>query len=126
MKMIILSLGLILSFSSQAFSTCRNATNTVIYKTAQNFQQLQAAQLVDGRAVLQNIKLEDHQVKLFDRFLIDTEVRGQNTIVTSSVKIQVTKNNGEAFPKNFLNLSADKMALETTYICETIEQIIAE
>lgn len=119
-KIVFLALGLILSLNSNAFSVCRNATNTVIYKTAENFQLLQAAKLVNGRSLLQEIKLEDHQVKLFDRFILDTEIRGENTVVTSSVKIQVTKNNGEAFDRNFFNLSADKMAIETTYICEAI------
>jgi hypothetical protein len=124
MKYFIISfVSLLFSISSFAFSTCRNATNTVIYKTAPGFQELLVSERVGEASFLQAIDLNEHKIKLLNRVILDSQERDGSVITTSTVKIQVTKNDGKPFERDFSHLTNDRLAVETIYICETITDL---
>ena len=78
-----------------AFSVCRNATNTVIYKTAQDFQELMVTKNVGDTSILENLDIKKHNIELFNRVLLDSKIEENIQTVTSSVKIRITKANDE-------------------------------
>lgn len=109
--------------SAMGFSVCRNATNTVIYKTAQDFKELQVTKTVLGIQMLESLDLKKHNIELFNRVVLDSKVEENLQTITSSVKIRVTKNSGAPFENFYEDLTKDNLAVETTYICESKERL---
>jgi hypothetical protein len=116
-------LGLSLSLQVGASSLCRNATNTIIYKTAANSAELLVTDILDGQRVLKNLDLTKHNISLTERTLLGFDIDGDEVTSTSAVKIRVTKKSNRSFSPSFMDVTNDLLGLETHYICETVEKI---
>ena len=123
-KLLLTALILSACISSQASSVCRNAMNSVIYKTAGDFAQLQVTDILNDQRVLKTLDLSKHDILLSQRRLLDLRLENDEIVSTSSVSIRVTKKNGELFPSSFMDLSEDLSALQTMYICQSRESAL--
>jgi|GEM_PF-3920036 len=127
MTFIKISFILILSLTAHANSfegqVCRNADNSIIYKTTDIWSSLVAKKVVDGLPTFVDIDLKKHSVSLTDRIFLGTENQAEFLKTTSSVRIEITKSNSSEFDANFLNLSQDGLSLKTIYICEKTQRL---
>jgi hypothetical protein len=108
---------------ANASSICRNATNTVIYKTSDASAQLFVTQILDSKPVLKLIDLKKHDVILAERNLLALSMEEDEIVSTSSVRVRITKQDNEPFSRDFMHLSSDLSAIETLYICESREKV---
>lgn len=106
-----------------ASSVCRNATNTVIYKTSDASAQLFVTQILDSKPILKLIDLKKHDVILAERNLLGLSMEEDEIVTTSSVRVRITKQDNEPFTPDFMHLSSDLSAIETLYICESRERV---
>ena len=120
-----IAFGLLLCAQVQASSVCRNATNTVIYKTTENSAQLLVGKNENSGQRLVELDLSLHEVTLLQRESLGLRMEGQTIVSTSSVNILVTKKDGARFDSGFMHLISDGTAIRSIYICETRELIEA-